>query len=67
MQIQLTRNTVVNKEARVIGDIIEVAEGEAKFLIAIGKAVPAEAVAPPPAVMTTQNTPAAVGTGRKRK
>ena len=40
LKIKLTRNTVAGGKARRTGDIVSIPESEARFLIAIKKALP---------------------------
>lgn len=43
MKIKITRDTVANKEPVFVGDVVDLDEQEAKYLIAIGKATPLSA------------------------
>lgn len=43
MKIKITRDTVANKEPVFMGDVVDLEEQEAKYLIAIGKATPLSA------------------------
>ena len=38
MKIQIKRPTVAGGEARCVGDVVEVIDSDARYLIAIGKA-----------------------------
>ena len=39
MKVKLTRNTIVNGKAASAGDVVDVSQGDAVYLIARGKAV----------------------------
>ena len=44
MKIKIVRGTVVNKQAVMPGKVVETNDQDAKYLIALGKAVPVKAV-----------------------
>lgn len=54
MKLELTRNTIVNGEIGVAGDVVEASERDGRYLVAIGKAVIATADAEPDPVETDE-------------
>lgn len=60
MLIQLTRNTIVDGQARLAGEVVDASAAAAEFLLAIGKARAAAAVetAEAPAAMEQATAPA---------
>lgn len=50
MKIQILKQTSIAGVPARVGDVVEVTEADARFLLGVGKAIEAPAVEPPPSV-----------------